>query len=175
MLFRKQKLDWLVVALLALGLFLYCSYQPRFRLRPAMPADFIDEPLAASSQKPARRRKSPAPTGGVWKITFSGNTATVVLCPQIRRLISPPCRHPAWPRRTQPPACVTGTERTRLVSADHMADELRVEFQLDDRLDSKRWRRPAPSVRALGRLTSVRGFATHHDSHWHESRFQRKL
>jgi len=57
MLFRKQKLDWLVVALLALGLFLYCSYQPRFRLRPAMPADFIDEPLAASSQKPGPEAK----------------------------------------------------------------------------------------------------------------------
>jgi hypothetical protein len=48
MLFKKQKLDWLVVALFALGLFLYGSYQPSFRLRPTMPADFIDGPLAAA-------------------------------------------------------------------------------------------------------------------------------
>ncbi len=38
MLFKKQKLDWLVVALFGLGLFLYGSYQSRFRLRPAMPS-----------------------------------------------------------------------------------------------------------------------------------------
>ena len=48
MLFKRQKLDWLVVALFALGLFLYGSYQPSFRLRPTMPADFIDGPLAAA-------------------------------------------------------------------------------------------------------------------------------
>jgi hypothetical protein len=52
MLFKKQKFDWTVVALLALGLFLYGSYQPRFRLSSAMPADFVDEPLAGSSPKP---------------------------------------------------------------------------------------------------------------------------
>ena len=57
MLFKRQKFDWLLVALLALGLFLYCSYQPRFRLRPAMPVDFIDEPLAVSSQKPGPEAK----------------------------------------------------------------------------------------------------------------------
>jgi len=52
MLFKKQKFDWMMVALLALGLFLYGSYQPRFRLSPAMPADFVDEPLARSPLKP---------------------------------------------------------------------------------------------------------------------------
>ena len=53
MLFKRQKFDWILVALLALGLFLYASYQPRFRLRPEMAADFIDEPLAQASQKPS--------------------------------------------------------------------------------------------------------------------------
>lgn len=52
MLFKKQRFDWLLVALIAFALFLYASYQPRFRLRPAMPADFIDEPLARLSQNP---------------------------------------------------------------------------------------------------------------------------
>jgi len=52
MLFKKQKFDWLLVALLALGLFLYGSYQPRFRLCSAMPADFLDEPLVRSVQMP---------------------------------------------------------------------------------------------------------------------------
>jgi len=50
MLFKKQKFDWIMVALFALGLFLYVSYQPRFRLNSAMPADFVDTPLAGSSQ-----------------------------------------------------------------------------------------------------------------------------
>ena len=57
MLFKRQKFDWLLVALLALGLFLYASYQPRFRLRTEMPADFIDEPVARSSQKPGPEAK----------------------------------------------------------------------------------------------------------------------
>ena len=52
MLFKRQKFDWLLVALLALGLFLYCSYQPRFRLSPAMPADFVDEPTPRSYRGP---------------------------------------------------------------------------------------------------------------------------
>ena len=51
MLFKKQKFDWIMVALFALGLFLYGSYQPRFRLSSAMPADFVDTPLAGPSQK----------------------------------------------------------------------------------------------------------------------------
>ncbi len=50
--FKGKKVDWVLVALIALGLFLYASYQPRFRLRTEMPADFMDEPLARSSQKP---------------------------------------------------------------------------------------------------------------------------
>ena len=57
MLFKRQKFDWALVALLALGLFLYASYQPRFRLRTEMPADFIDEPLVQSSQKPGPEMK----------------------------------------------------------------------------------------------------------------------
>ncbi|MGH9544082.1 MAG: hypothetical protein ACRD23_02585 [Terriglobales bacterium] len=52
MLFKKQKFDWLLVGLLVVGLFLFASYQPRFRLRPVMPPDFIDEPLARASQNP---------------------------------------------------------------------------------------------------------------------------
>ena len=52
MLFKRQKFDWVMVALLALGLFLYGSYQPRFRLSSAMPADFVDEPIAGSLRKP---------------------------------------------------------------------------------------------------------------------------
>ena len=57
MLFKRQKFDWALVALLALGLFLYVSYQPRFRLRTEMPADFIDEPHARSSQEPGPETK----------------------------------------------------------------------------------------------------------------------
>ena len=92
MLFKKQKFDWLLVALIAFGLFLYASYQPRFRLRPAMPADFIDEPLARSSGIPIQKRRSLARTGTVWPVPFSGNTVTDTLCPQIRLLTSPPRR-----------------------------------------------------------------------------------
>ena len=57
MLFKRQKFDWALVALLALGLFLYASYQPRFRLRAEMPADFIDEPLAPLSETPRPEAK----------------------------------------------------------------------------------------------------------------------
>ena len=57
MLFKRQKFDWVLVALFALGLFLYGSYQPRFRLRSAMPADFLDEPLAQSAQPAASEAK----------------------------------------------------------------------------------------------------------------------
>ena len=53
MLFKKQKFDWIMVVLLAFGLFLYASYQPRFRLRPVMPAEFIDEPLSRASHNPS--------------------------------------------------------------------------------------------------------------------------
>jgi hypothetical protein len=57
MLFKKQKSDWILVALFALGLFLYGSYQPRFRLNAVMPADFVDTPLAGPSQKPGPEAK----------------------------------------------------------------------------------------------------------------------
>jgi hypothetical protein len=57
MLFKKQKFDWLLVALLALGLFLYCSYQPRLRLRSEMPPDFVDQPLSKSFQTPGSEAK----------------------------------------------------------------------------------------------------------------------
>ncbi len=50
MLFKRQKVDWLLVPLLAFGVFTYASYQPRFQLRPVMPTEFIDAPLAASPQ-----------------------------------------------------------------------------------------------------------------------------
>lgn len=52
MLFKRQKVDWLVVPILALGLFTYASYQPRFRLRPDMPAEFLDAPAAGPPQRP---------------------------------------------------------------------------------------------------------------------------
>ena len=67
MLFKRQKFDWILVALLALGLFIYASYQPRFRLRPTMPADFIDlqqddlqqdkRPAASFSHQPRQEEK----------------------------------------------------------------------------------------------------------------------
>ena len=51
MLFKRQKLDWLLVSVLAIGLFTYASYQPRFRLRPDMPTEFMDAPSAGSPQQ----------------------------------------------------------------------------------------------------------------------------
>jgi hypothetical protein len=42
-LFKKQKGDWLLLMLIVAGLFLYASYQPRLRLRPDMPAEFVDQ------------------------------------------------------------------------------------------------------------------------------------
>jgi hypothetical protein len=42
MLFKRQKTDWVLLALVALGVFLYSSYRPRFRLRAEMPAEFVD-------------------------------------------------------------------------------------------------------------------------------------
>ena len=52
MFFKRQKVDWLFVPILAIGLFTYASYQPRFRLRPDMPAEFLDAPVAGSPQMP---------------------------------------------------------------------------------------------------------------------------
>lgn len=43
MLFKRQKGDWLLVVLIAFALFLYASYQPRLRLSPQMPAEFVEE------------------------------------------------------------------------------------------------------------------------------------
>jgi hypothetical protein len=56
MLFKRQKFDWVLVALFALGLFLYVSYQPRFRLRTEMPPDFIDEPLTDLQQSSSQAK-----------------------------------------------------------------------------------------------------------------------
>jgi hypothetical protein len=52
MLFKRQKVDWLFVPILAIGLFTYASYQPRFQLRPDMPAEFLDAPSVGPPQKP---------------------------------------------------------------------------------------------------------------------------
>jgi hypothetical protein len=57
MLFKKQKLDWLLVPLLATGLFTYASYQPRHRLRPDMPSEFLDLPSAGSLSQPDAEEK----------------------------------------------------------------------------------------------------------------------
>ena len=56
MLFKRQKVDWLVVPILAIALFTYASYQPKFRLRPDMPTEFLDTP-ADSLQKQAAEIK----------------------------------------------------------------------------------------------------------------------
>ena len=51
MLFKRQKVDWLLIPVLAIGLFTYASYQPRFRLRSDMPAEFVDAAPAGSPQR----------------------------------------------------------------------------------------------------------------------------
>jgi hypothetical protein len=51
MLFKRQKVDWLFVPLLAIGLFTYASYQPRFQLRPDMPAEFLDVPVGSPQRQ----------------------------------------------------------------------------------------------------------------------------
>jgi hypothetical protein len=56
MLFKRQKVDWLFVPLLAIGLFTYASYQPKFRLSPDMPGEFLDMP-AGSPQRQAAEIK----------------------------------------------------------------------------------------------------------------------
>jgi len=63
MLFKRQKFDWLLVALITLGIFLYASYQPRFRLRLAMPADFVDEPITQAAQNDSPEAKT---AGAYW-------------------------------------------------------------------------------------------------------------
>ncbi len=57
MLFKRQKVDWLLVPILAIGLFTYASYQPRFRLRPDMPAEFVEAPPDGSSQSQTTEEK----------------------------------------------------------------------------------------------------------------------
>ena len=57
MLFKRQKFDWLLVVFVAVGLFLYASYQPRFRLRPDVPPDFVDTPVNGSWQRPSAEEK----------------------------------------------------------------------------------------------------------------------
>ena len=56
MLFKRQKVDWLFVPLLAIGLFTYASYQPRFRLRPDMPAEFLDAPVGSPQRQTAEQK-----------------------------------------------------------------------------------------------------------------------
>ena len=57
MLFKRQRLDWVLVPLLAIGLFTYASFQSRFRLRPDMPAEFVDAPSAGTSPKQRAEEK----------------------------------------------------------------------------------------------------------------------
>jgi hypothetical protein len=54
-LFKRQKTDWLLVTLIIGGLFLYASYRPRFRLRPDMPPDFVDQSGDASHNGGGRK------------------------------------------------------------------------------------------------------------------------
>ena len=56
MLFKRQKVDWLFVPLLVIGLFMYASYQPRFRLRPDMPAEFLDAPVGSPQGQTAEQK-----------------------------------------------------------------------------------------------------------------------
>ena len=44
MLFKRQKIDWLLILVVVTGVFLYASYQPNFRLPSTMPADFMEPP-----------------------------------------------------------------------------------------------------------------------------------
>jgi len=57
MLFKRQKVDWLLVPVLAIGSFTYASYQPRFRLRSDMPAEFSDAAPAGSPQRQSTEEK----------------------------------------------------------------------------------------------------------------------
>jgi hypothetical protein len=54
-LFKRQKVDWLLVTLILVGLFLFASYQPRLRLRPDMPAEFVDQSADASKNGEERK------------------------------------------------------------------------------------------------------------------------
>lgn len=56
MLFKRQKVDWLMVPMLAIGLFTYASYQPKFRLRPDMTAEFLDAPVGSPPRQTAEEQ-----------------------------------------------------------------------------------------------------------------------
>ena len=174
MLFKKQKFDWTMVGLLALGLFLYVSYQPRFRLIFAMPADFVDEPLAGPSQKPHPEAKiasaywSCLANNIQWQYGY-GHTLPSDPPPDFTTSI-----HPAQPRGHRHPNSLLAQSAAHLVSADRMAETIRVEFQLDHGLGSERWRSHAPSVRTTGQLATAGGIATHHDLHWPQFTIQYK-
>ena len=177
MLFKKQKFDWPMVALLALGLFLYASYQPRFRLRPAMPADFIDEPLARSSQKPrSGSEESPARTGAVWPIPFSGNTATDILCPQIRLLTSPPSWSGIDCRGRRHPHCVTGTKRNTSGICQPHGRKTTSGISIGRQTGFKTVAKPCTICsNAWANSVPWPDFATHHDPDRQEPSLQRKL
>jgi hypothetical protein len=51
MLFRRQWYDKLVICAFALGLFLYASYRPQFRLREQMPQEFAATTSSSHDQK----------------------------------------------------------------------------------------------------------------------------
>ena len=111
MLFKKQRFDWLLVGLLVFGLFLYASYQPRFRLRPVMPPNFIDEPLARAAQ-------NPNPEGKVASAYWNCLASTIQWQYGYGHTLpaDPPPDFTARQARasllkTPPPAYVTGTER----------------------------------------------------------------
>jgi hypothetical protein len=51
MLFTRQWYDKLIVCAFALGLFLYASYRPQFRLREQMPPEFVADTPSSHDQK----------------------------------------------------------------------------------------------------------------------------
>ena len=61
MLFKRQKTDWLLAAVVLVGIFLYASYQPRFRLRTEMPPEFVD--LSADPPPAHPPKRNGAKTG----------------------------------------------------------------------------------------------------------------
>ena len=49
----RWKIEKFVIPLIAAGLIIYMSYQPKFRLRTDMPPAFVDVPATSATQKPA--------------------------------------------------------------------------------------------------------------------------
>ena len=87
MLFKRQKVDWLFVPLLAIGLFTYASYQPRFRCARICRRSSWMCPVGS----PQRQTTEAQIAQAYWNslvMTFSRNTATVIVCPPIRLLTS---------------------------------------------------------------------------------------